>query len=609
MPKKGGRGRPKRSRDQNCQGSDRRNLSSPFNLSNMVENVHGCEESENADLQDYVVDNPSNKLEVAPGFVEEQERDMPKKRGHGRPKRSRDQTCQESVHRNTTSSISPSTMLQVVHECEESGSADFKLQMFVAEREVISNPNSKAFVNVMLAFYDIIVRPNKKEQQQQRESRVQNYHRNPENTDIYDDSSNMREDSPVDKEESDVDIRVRPKKNVRGRTRGLILEMKRKQSPDGKLDVVIHPTRMVAVGPGRNDFITDLSIILRKNARFNVNKWSRVPQGTRDTIVEKVLNNWRLPDTDMVRKAIIDEAGRLYRNWRNRLHEHYLVFETKEEALKHVPDDVDKSDWKFLADYFSSPSFEIMSMKNKASKAKQRTHHTSGRKSFQAASFDARDSVTGEEPDLQKLWQITHIRANGEWVDETSKEINDKVAEQIDERLLENAEDGVATIEPEIIKTAFKSVVGKKSYMQGFGEGLSESSSSARVQKLEAELDAQRMETENAKKECNEIRAKLVEVESQLAEERRKREESEARLQDRQKEMQEINSQVQTAIQSALSQYCPPKTEASTSSDHEKIAELEAQLHEAEDVITDIRSELARIMLSDVVVDWTPLCS
>jgi predicted nuclease with TOPRIM domain len=116
----------------------------------------------------------------------------------------------------------------------------------------------------------------------------------------------------------------------------------------------------------------------------------------------------------------------------------------------------------------------------------------------------------------------------------------------------------VAIIEPEIIKTAFKSVVGKKSYMQGFGDGLRESSSSARVQKLQAELDAQRMETENAKNECNEIRAKLVEVESQLAEERRKREESEARLQDRQKEMQEINNQVQTAIQSALSQYCPP---------------------------------------------------
>jgi hypothetical protein len=50
MPKKRGRGRPKRSRDQNCQESVRRNVSSPINLSNMVENVHGCEESENAGM-------------------------------------------------------------------------------------------------------------------------------------------------------------------------------------------------------------------------------------------------------------------------------------------------------------------------------------------------------------------------------------------------------------------------------------------------------------------------------------------------------------------------------------------------------------------------------
>lgn len=32
--------------------------------------------------------------------------------------------------------------------------------------------------------------------------------------------------------------------------------------------------------------------------------------------------------------------------------------------------------------------------------------------------------MTGKEPDLQTLWQLTHKRANGEWVDEASKEIN-----------------------------------------------------------------------------------------------------------------------------------------------------------------------------------------
>ncbi|TKY60120.1 transposase, Ptta/En/Spm, plant [Spatholobus suberectus] len=127
-------------------------------------------------------------------------------------------------------------------------------------------------------------------------------------------------------------------------------------------------------------------------------------------------------------------------------------FETKEEALKHVPDDINESDWQFLVDYFSSPSFEIMSAKNKANKAKRRTNHTTGSKSFLAVSYDA-----------------------------------DKVAEHINEKRcqVEDSQEVVETIEQEIINTAFKTVVGKKSYMQGFGAGLrSSSSSSSTIQQL-----------------------------------------------------------------------------------------------------------------------------
>ncbi|XP_039684911.1 uncharacterized protein [Medicago truncatula] len=511
---------------------------------------------QSANVKPVVLDNPSNDLEVDPKFVEEEETgSMAKRKGRCWPKVS---SFQKKVKQNSNVETvvlnNPSNELEVapdvVQEQENQSNESEDDPDFVEEQET------------ELLMQRGPGRP--------RRSMNQKNHR--QNAD---------------------DTRVRPKNKVRGQTRGLMLEMKRKLSRDGKMDVDIHPTRLVAVGPGRNDFITDLSIIVRKNARFNVNKWSSVPQSTKDTIVEKVLNNWRLQDTDVVRKAIINEAGRLYRSRRHRLHEHYLKFETKEEALKHIPDDVNESDWKFLVDYFSSPSFEIRSIKNKASKAKQRIHHTSGPKSFQAASFDARDPVTGKEPDLQTLWQITHKKANGEWVNEASKQIHDKVAEQINESMLENSQDEV-----EVMETAFKSVVGKQSYMQGFGEGLRSARSSVRVQELQAELDAQRVEAENARKECNELRAKLVEVESQLAEERRKREESEARLLYRQKDMQEINSHVQTAIQSALSQYCPRKTDEETSSDDkEKIAELEAQLHEAEDVITDIRAELARYRL------------
>lgn len=92
--------------------------------------------------------------------------------------------------------------------------------------------------------------------------------------------------------------------------------------------------------------------------------------------------------------------------------------------------------------------------------------------------------------------------------------------------------------------------------MQGFGSELRPSCSIG-AQQLRAELAAQKTETENARKECDEVRAKLADVESQLEEERRKREELEVRLLDRQNEMQAINSQVQTAIQSALTQFLP----------------------------------------------------
>ncbi|KAG4911709.1 hypothetical protein JHK82_052310 [Glycine max] len=54
--------------------------------------------------------------------------------------------------------------------------------------------------------------------------------------------------------------------------------MKRQQSADGKLDVLIHPTKLVAVGPGYNDFITGLSLIVHQNARLNVLQWKKVPQ-------------------------------------------------------------------------------------------------------------------------------------------------------------------------------------------------------------------------------------------------------------------------------------------------------------------------------------------
>ncbi|KAJ7969131.1 Transposase, Ptta/En/Spm, plant [Quillaja saponaria] len=391
-----------------------------------------------------------------------------------------------------------------------------------------------------------------------------------------------------------------PKKKGRGPTKGLKVQKKREKSADRKLDVLIPPSTMVAVGPGRKDFITDLSVIVHQNAPHNVYKWKQVPQTVKDTIVLNTLNNWRLQDTDLIRKAILKEANHLYRNWRNRLHDHYLMFEAKEEALKHIPDDVSESDWQFLVDYFGSREFEKVSSRNKANREKQRINHSCGPKSFLAVSYDARDPETGEEPDMQKLWQLTHRKANGEWVSEASKEINDKVDEKINEELqqLEVLGDGTKTVGTEVINAAFWSVVGERSgQVRVCGVGR-RPSNSTKDQHLQAQLEVHQREAEEARKECDEVRAKLTEVESQLEEEQRKQEEMQAGLLDRQNQMQEsINSQIQAAIETALSKFQPLTTESlmGSLSQRRRIEELELQLHEAEDLIIDLRTELKEV--------------
>ncbi|KAK2451284.1 hypothetical protein QL285_010352 [Trifolium repens] len=78
-------------------------------------------------------------------------------------------------------------------------------------------------------------------------------------------------------------------KKGRGRTSGLGVAKKRKKSATGKLHVDISIDKMVAVGPGAANFVTEISIIVLKNAPFNVKKWKNIPEDIFNKIVSKVL--------------------------------------------------------------------------------------------------------------------------------------------------------------------------------------------------------------------------------------------------------------------------------------------------------------------------------
>ncbi|KAK2376294.1 hypothetical protein QL285_077099 [Trifolium repens] len=206
-------------------------------------------------------------------------------------------------------------------------------------------------------------------------------------------------------------------KKGRGRTTGLGVAKRKKKSATGKLHVDIPIDKMVAVGPGAAKFVTEMPIIVLKNAPFNVEKWKNIPEDIFNKIVSKVLDAFDIDNTTHNREVIIYTAKRLYQNHRCRFHRHFSQYKTNAIALEHRPDDV------------------VISERNKLNKAKQVINHRCGRKSFQAVSYDARDPETQKEPNYQDLWRMTHTNSNGKWINDASKEVHTKVQERCSELL------------------------------------------------------------------------------------------------------------------------------------------------------------------------------
>uniref|UniRef100_A0A1S3YGK5 Uncharacterized protein n=1 Tax=Nicotiana tabacum TaxID=4097 RepID=A0A1S3YGK5_TOBAC len=155
----------------------------------------------------------------------------------------------------------------------------------------------------------------------------------------------MMTDVHVSNNDETVDVISNPppaegkKRKGRGKTTGLSIQKKRKDSDNGKLKVIIPPDRTVAVGPGANDFITELSVKVMHNARHDVKNWKEVPDIAKDRIVAHMLDTFQLPDTQHNRDTILKTANNLYRYRRSRLHDHFKKYVT---SCSRLMDDITK---------------------------------------------------------------------------------------------------------------------------------------------------------------------------------------------------------------------------------------------------------------------------
>ncbi|XP_070053149.1 uncharacterized protein [Nicotiana tomentosiformis] len=95
----------------------------------------------------------------------------------------------------------------------------------------------------------------------------------------------------------------------RGKTRGFSIQKKCKNNPNGKLEVIIPPDRTVVVGPGANNFVTELSVTIDQNAKHDIKTWKKVSNLAKERIVAHMLDAFEIPDMQHTRDTILHTAN------------------------------------------------------------------------------------------------------------------------------------------------------------------------------------------------------------------------------------------------------------------------------------------------------------
>nr|XP_023885147.1 uncharacterized protein LOC111997303 isoform X1 [Quercus suber] len=117
------------------------------------------------------------------------------------------------------------------------------------------------------------------------------------------------------------------------------------------------------------------------------------------------------------------QMGSSYSNYRDSLKKKWFkqYGEVTEEARANVPLGLEKDDWNCLVDLWSKQDYMDMCLQNKENRDKNNIVHTSSSKSFQQRSAEEKEK-TGHSPSRIELFDITHVQANGQVVNEPTQD-------------------------------------------------------------------------------------------------------------------------------------------------------------------------------------------
>ncbi|XP_060668071.1 uncharacterized protein LOC107412577 isoform X3 [Ziziphus jujuba] len=209
---------------------------------------------------------------------------------------------------------------------------------------------------------------------------------------------------------------VANKRKARGPTRNLKLAA----IPQGeKFDIAWRNRR--PVGANSQMFKTACTILVRQTREIplQVKGWLEIPFDIKKKLFEHILERFKVEDQ---MKFVLGQIHRSYNNYRHYLkHWCYDTCKTIEEARANIPPNVNKDDWEYLVNLWSTPSYQEKSKRNKENSAKSTIVTRCGSKSFQQREEEEREKI-GLEAGHTFAWKITSLGSDEQAANQISQE-------------------------------------------------------------------------------------------------------------------------------------------------------------------------------------------
>ncbi|RYQ96790.1 hypothetical protein Ahy_B08g092663 [Arachis hypogaea] len=263
-----------------------------------------------------------------------------------------------------------------------------------------------------------------------------------------------------------------------GPSRGIATNRVIKTKTNGKLELPISLENLAPNGIHADLFASEVGIVTRQNAPLDVEKWSQVGDDVKQKICDIVLEKFDIADTQ--EKSLKNKDNR-----KHHVVPHIVGRRTFQIVRRDRINSLKVLIWSYI---FCYVTFALNYMLY-----------------FKLPKNLQRHPKTGVEPDIQELWQITHQKSNGEWVNEKAKQIDDDISCMLDESYdLENS------LTP---NEAFLLVRGDKS---GASYGIKTPKFKLRIQ---AQFQEAMQDREELTKEIDVLKEKLEEQRTRQEEE------------------------------------------------------------------------------------------